>query len=151
MAEQKVIDKAKAWADKEYDELRYSKCEKKHFVFTFRELREMGKQAFIAGHDVASEELKAQFEKLLDFAAERTEMCDVCPQTDNCINSEGTCPYAALDEEKATRKWIERYIKGAKHQNCKYYHGDVVTAFEDKDYDNPCLTCFKFDNWEAAE
>ena len=28
MAEQKVIDKAKAWADKEYDELRYSKCEK---------------------------------------------------------------------------------------------------------------------------
>ena len=41
MAEQKVIDKAKAWADKEYDELRYSKCEKKHFVFTFRELREM--------------------------------------------------------------------------------------------------------------
>lgn len=56
MAEQKVIDKAKAWADKEYDELRYSKCEKKHFVFTFRELREMGKQAFIAGHDAASED-----------------------------------------------------------------------------------------------
>ena len=55
MAEQKVIDKAKAWADKEYDELRYSKCEKKHFVFTFRELREMGKQAFIAGHDAALE------------------------------------------------------------------------------------------------
>ena len=37
------------------------------------------------------------------------------------------------------------------HQNCKHYHGDVVTAFEDKDYDNPCLTCFKFDKWEAAE
>ena len=53
MAEQKVIEKAKAWADKEYDELRYSKCEKKHFVFTFKELREMGKQAFIAGHDAA--------------------------------------------------------------------------------------------------
>ena len=55
MAEQKVIDKAKAWADKEYDELRYSKCEKKHFVFTFRELREMGKQAFIAGYEAARE------------------------------------------------------------------------------------------------
>ena len=54
MAEQKVIDKAKAWADKEYDELRYSKCEKKNFVFTFRELREMGKQAYIAGHDAAT-------------------------------------------------------------------------------------------------
>ena len=60
MAEQKVIDKAKAWADKEYDELRYSKCEKKHFVFTFRELREMGKQAFIAGHDAATEELEKE-------------------------------------------------------------------------------------------
>lgn len=108
----------------------------------------IGKVAFLE-NDLNN--VKAQFEKLLDFAAERTEMCDVCPQTDNCINSEGTCPYAALDEEKATRKWIERYIKGAKHQNCKYYHGDVVTAFENKDYDNPCLTCFKFDNWEAAE
>ena len=112
------------------------------------------KTAYIKGcEDTAKEnvELKAQFEKLLDFAAERTEMCDVCPQTDNCINSEGTCPYAALDEETATRKWIERFIKGANHQNCKHYHGDVVTAFKDKDYDNPCLTCFKFDNWEAAK
>jgi hypothetical protein len=100
MAEQKVIDKAKAWADKEYDELRYSKCEKKHFVFTFRELREMGKQAFIAGYEAALE--------------------------------------AGKQREKT-------------HQNCKHYHGDVVTAFEDKDYDNPCLTCFKFDQWEAAK
>ena len=64
MTEQKVIDKAKAWADKEYDELRYSKCEKKHFVFTFRELREMGKQAFIAGHDAATEELEKENEGL---------------------------------------------------------------------------------------
>ena len=63
MAEQKVIDKAKAWADKEYDELRYSKCEKIHFVFTFRELREMGKQAYIAGHDAASEKLSEELEK----------------------------------------------------------------------------------------
>ena len=49
-----VKEKAKAWANKEYDELRYSKCEKKNFVFTFRELREMGKQAYIAGHDAAT-------------------------------------------------------------------------------------------------
>ena len=59
-----INEKAKAWADKEYDELRYSKCEKKHFVFTFRELREMGKQAFIAGYDAASEELEKEYADL---------------------------------------------------------------------------------------
>lgn len=58
--------------------------------------------------------LKEQLEKLLDFAAERTEMCDVCPLTETCRNSEGTCPYAALDEEKTTRKWLKQYIKGRK-------------------------------------
>jgi len=58
--------------------------------------------------------LKEQLKKLLDFAAERTEMCDVCPLTETCRNSEGTCPYAALDEEKATRKWLKQYIKGRK-------------------------------------
>ena len=46
-------EKAKAWIDKEYDDLRYSKCMRKSFVFTFRELREMAKKAFIAGHDAA--------------------------------------------------------------------------------------------------
>ena len=53
MKDIKITEKAKAWADKEYDDLRYSKCEKKHFVFTFRELREMGKEAYIAGHNAA--------------------------------------------------------------------------------------------------
>lgn len=40
---------AKEWVEKEYDELKYEKCEKKDFVFTFYELKEMGKQAFLAG------------------------------------------------------------------------------------------------------
>ena len=34
MKDIKITEKVKAWADKEYDELRYSKCEKKNFVFT---------------------------------------------------------------------------------------------------------------------
>lgn len=58
MTEKKITEKAKAWADKEYDDLRYSKCEKKHFVFTFRELREMGKEAYIAGYEAALNEVQ---------------------------------------------------------------------------------------------
>ena len=61
-------------------------------------------------------ELKAQIEKLLDFATERTECCDVCPMTDTCINDEGTCPYAseltAEKEAETTKKWIiEKLLK----------------------------------------
>lgn len=58
-------------------------------------------------------DLEARIEKLIDFATERTECCDVCPITDTCINSEGTCPYAGIlskDEEAVTRKWIIRKI-----------------------------------------
>jgi len=67
-------------------------------------------------HDLQKEnkELEAQIEKLIDFAIERTECCDVCPITDTCINSEGTCPYAWIlskDEEAVTRKWLVRKIK----------------------------------------
>ena len=54
-----------------------------------------------------------KYEKLLDFATERTECCDVCPITDTCVNSEGTCPYAGVlkeNEEKVTREWIEQFI-----------------------------------------
>lgn len=40
---------AEEWVEKEYDELRYEKCERKDFIFTFYELKEMGKQAFLAG------------------------------------------------------------------------------------------------------
>ena len=50
-----INEKAKKWADAEYSELRYEKCERKNFVFTFRELREMGKQAYIAGYNEANE------------------------------------------------------------------------------------------------
>ena len=51
MATQETIEKAKSWVEKEYDDLRYSKCQCKDFVFTFRELKEMAKKAFIAGHE----------------------------------------------------------------------------------------------------
>ena len=58
-------------------------------------------------------ELEAQIEKLIDFVISKTECCDVCPITDTCINSEGTCPYAGIlakGEEEVTRKWIMQFI-----------------------------------------
>ena len=58
-------------------------------------------------------ELKAQIEKLIDFVLSKTECCDVCPITDTCINSEGTCPYAGIlakGEEEVTREWLLQFI-----------------------------------------
>jgi len=58
-------------------------------------------------------ELEAQMEKLIDFVLSKTECCDVCPITDTCINSEGTCPYAeilAKGEKEVTRKWLMQFI-----------------------------------------
>ena len=58
-------------------------------------------------------ELEAQIEKLIDFVLSKTECCDVCPITDTCINSEGTCPYAeilAKGEEEVTREWLMQFI-----------------------------------------
>lgn len=58
-------------------------------------------------------ELEAQIEKLIDFVLSKTECCDVCPITDTCINSEGTCPYAGIlakGEEEVTREWIMQFI-----------------------------------------
>lgn len=57
--------------------------------------------------------LKAQIEKLIDFVLSKTECCDVCPITDTCNNSEGTCPYAGIlskGEEAVTREWIMQKI-----------------------------------------
>lgn len=59
-------------------------------------------------------ELEAQIEKLINFVLSKTECCDVCPATDTCINSEGSCPYAGIlakGEEEVTRKWLIRFIK----------------------------------------
>ena len=59
------------------------------------------------------EELEAQIEKLIDFVLSKIECCDVCPITDTCINSEGTCPYAGIlakGEEEVTREWIMQFI-----------------------------------------
>ena len=58
-------------------------------------------------------ELEAQIEKLIDFVLSKTECCDVCPITDTCINSEGTCPYAGIlskGEEAVTREWLMKKI-----------------------------------------
>lgn len=59
------------------------------------------------------EELETQIEKLIDFVLSKTDCCDVCPITDTCINSEGTCPYAGIlakGEEEVTREWIMQFI-----------------------------------------
>lgn len=59
-------------------------------------------------------ELEAQIEKLIDFVLSKTECCDVCPITDTCINSEGTCPYAGIlskGEEAVTREWLMQKIE----------------------------------------
>lgn len=60
-----------------------------------------------------TKELEAQIDKLIDFVLSKTECCDVCPITDTCINSEGTCPYAGIlakGEEEVTREWIMQKI-----------------------------------------
>lgn len=71
---------------------------------------------FIQGYRQSEEriaELKAQIEKLIDFVLSKIEYCDVCPITDTCINSEGTCPYAGIlakGEEEVTREWLIQFI-----------------------------------------
>lgn len=57
--------------------------------------------------------LKEQIEKLIDFVLSKTECCDVCPITDTCNNSEGTCHYAGIlakGEEEVTREWLMQKI-----------------------------------------
>ena len=63
--------------------------------------------------DMRIAELEAQIEKLIDFVLSKTECCDVCPITDTCINSEGTCPYVGIlakGEEEVTREWLMQLI-----------------------------------------
>jgi hypothetical protein len=73
-------------------------------------------QGYIAGvepREKRIEELEQQIEKLIDFVLSKTECCDVCPITDTCINSEGTCPYAGIlakGEEEVTREWLMQLI-----------------------------------------
>ena len=65
------------------------------------------------GYNKAKEEMQAQIEKLIDFVLSKIECCDVCPITDTCINSKGTCPYAGIlakGEEEVTREWLIQFI-----------------------------------------
>lgn len=71
------------------------------------------KLKFIESKEKRIAELEAKIEKLINFILSRTECCDVCPITDTCINSEGTCPYAGIlakGEEEVTREWLMRFI-----------------------------------------
>lgn len=70
----------------------------------------IGKVAFLE-NDLNN--AKSQIEKLIDFVLPKTECCDVCPITDTCINSEGTCPYVGIlakGEEEVTREWLMQFI-----------------------------------------
>jgi hypothetical protein len=70
-------------------------------------------QAYVDKQEKRIAELEAQIEKLIDFVLSKTECCDVCPITDTCINSEGTCPYAGIlakGEEEVTREWLMQII-----------------------------------------
>ena len=67
-------------------------------------------------------ELEKQIEKLIHFVLIKTDCCEVCPITDTCINSEGTCPYASIlskDEEAVTRKWLIQIISKEIKENDK--------------------------------
>ena len=74
------------------------------------------KQAYLAGAEPREKriaELEVQIEKLIDFVLSKIECCDVCPMTDTCINSEGTCPYVGIlakGEEEVTREWLMQFI-----------------------------------------
>ena len=58
-----------------------------------------------------NKQLKAQFDKLLDFVADRVEECDVCELTDTCINSEGVCPFARSNRN--IKDLIIKHINGS--------------------------------------
>lgn len=69
---------------------------------------ETRKSYYLAGAK-ENEQLKEQMEKLLDFAVERTEECDVCPLPETCVNSEGVCPYR--NKRINLKEWILRHIE----------------------------------------
>ena len=58
-------------------------------------------------------ELESQIEKFIDFVLSKIDCCDVCPITDTCINSEGTCSYASRFlkcEKEVIREWLIQFI-----------------------------------------
>lgn len=77
----------------------------------------VGQDEYIHVLEDQNRELESQIEKLIDFVLSKTECCDVCPITDTCINSEGTCPYAGIlakGEEEVTREWLMQFISKEK-------------------------------------
>lgn len=71
------------------------------------------KKIAIRSRNADIKELESQIKKLIDFVLSKTECCDVCPITDTCINSEGTCPYAGIlakGEKEVTREWLMQFI-----------------------------------------
>lgn len=108
--EKEAMDYANKWLEGVKDlELYHNKTDTKPKYIRIKE-------AYLAGAEPRERriaELEAQIEKLIDFVLSKTECCDVCPMTDTCINSEGTCPYAGIlakGEEEVTREWIMQFI-----------------------------------------
>lgn len=67
--------------------------------------------SFISDLRKENEQLKVQFDKLLDFVAERVEECDVCELTDTCINGDGVCPFARSNRN--IKDLIKKHINGS--------------------------------------
>lgn len=128
MTEEQIKQKAKRFCNRynfSYTILSYNQTKRKSGVL-------IAEESYIAGYHECEkdtihtdnketlnnalkriEELEAQIEKLIDFVISKTECCDVCPITDTCINSEGTCPYAGIlakGEEEVTREWLMQFI-----------------------------------------
>ena len=76
-------------------------------------IKDYGAGCYENGLRNGKKKLEAQIEILMDFVLSKTECCDVCPITDTCINSEGTCPYTGIlakGEEEVTREWLMQFI-----------------------------------------
>ena len=85
-------------------------------IYQVEQQLEKIQKAYLAGAEPREKriaELESQIEKLIDFVLSKTDCCDVCPITDTCINSEGTCPYARMlanGEKELTREWLMQFI-----------------------------------------
>lgn len=110
---------AEEWADREYDELRYEKCERKDFVFTFYELREMGKEAFLAGLNSQTQWHKQSEDDIFDAVNDWSSHYFLCRMKDNSYNiALGSC-----DEDGDGNVTIMLYFK---MDDEKYFPDDIV-------------------------
>jgi len=62
---------------------------------------------YLFGLEKENEELKKQLEKMKCFIHSEIDFCMYCPLTNECENSEGTCPYAYATEEEQKNLLID--------------------------------------------